>query len=74
MITSLAHGGEPDDSGIGGTGVHKPSIDNELFNRPEIPELFESPEAPDITAPDHSIPDIDIGAAEQIDVPESSAD
>lgn len=73
LVAFTAHSAEPDESGIGGTGVKQPIIDTEIFNRPEIPELIEIPEAPDITAPERAIPDFDAGAIEQIETPESPA-
>ncbi len=39
---------EPDESGIGGTGVNKPSPEDSIFHRPELPEIIDTPEVPDL--------------------------
>lgn len=39
---------EPDESGIGGTGVKTPPLEDSIFHRPELPEIIDVPEAPDL--------------------------
>ncbi len=59
LTTTFVWAAEPDESGIGGTGVSKPSIADGIFNRPEIPDFVDTPEVPEISVPDIS----DDGAA-----------
>ena len=54
-IAGIAFSAEPDESGIGGTGVSKPHIDTELFDRPEIPDVVDVPEVPE-----HAVPEVDV--------------
>ncbi len=51
-FSSLAISVEPDESGIGGTGVSQPILEDEIFNRPEVPEIVDIPELPEISVPD----------------------
>ncbi len=53
---------EPDESGIGGTGISAPPPTDDIFNRPDIPEIVDSPELPEHALPD-TIESID-GAAD----------
>ena len=52
---------EPDESGIGGTGVSKPKLSDEIFNRPDIPEIVDIPEVPELSVPELSVPSFDEG-------------
>lgn len=54
-VAGIAFSAEPDESGIGGTGVSKPQIDTDLFDRPEIPDVVDVPEVPE-----HAVPEIDV--------------
>ena len=56
-FSSLVISAEPDESGIGGTGVSKPILEDEIFNRPEVPEIIDIPEAPEFSVPDLEITD-----------------
>jgi len=39
---------EPDESGIGGTGVKTPALEDSIFHRPDMPEIIDIPEVPDL--------------------------
>jgi len=45
---------EPDEGGIGGTGISKPKPNDEIFDRPDIPDIIDIPEAIE-----HDIPELD---------------
>jgi len=51
-FSSILMSAEPDESGIGGTGVSKPILEDEIFNRPEVPEIVDIPEVPEIPVPE----------------------
>lgn len=47
LATSISYAADPDESGIGGTGVSKPDVSDFIFNKPDVPEIVEIPQVPD---------------------------
>jgi len=52
LFSSVVASAEPDESGIGGTGVSKPRLNDTIFSRPDIPEIADTPEVPELSVPE----------------------
>lgn len=72
VTVSVAQSGEPDEGGIGGTGV--------VFNAPDIPEVSEVPQPPevpdgmDISVSGESLPTVDVPSADPVTSIETPSD
>lgn len=71
---STVHAMEPDEGGIGGTGIQETLEQRPgIFEGPELPELAQPPELPELDDMEglESLDNLDVGT-DSVDVPEGS--